>query len=233
MAEAQKSKEAGIDWIEKIASKSKRSADEVRVIFGAAGQDLHPVHDRKRVDGDVSDLRIVDFSFLAFTLSADAFNGYLTTSRSAISFADLAATPNEKAVAGALDMMAASNPLWQQVVGASEAQARASFTSLSNASIHANAAGALSEQSQYLRDAVTGRLRQDFAYGASLAQPGSALSYADRPSRNAYMRRCRSIRRRRSPLLAQVYSVWVQALRSRVRLRATAMPRRPITRSAA
>ncbi len=30
MAEAQKPKEAGIDWIEKIASKSKRNADEVR-----------------------------------------------------------------------------------------------------------------------------------------------------------------------------------------------------------
>lgn len=159
---------------------------------------------------------IADFPFLAFTLSADAFNGYLTTSRSAVSFADLAATPNEKAVAGALDTMAAGNPLWQQVVGASEAQARASFTSLGNASIHANAAGALSEQSQYLRDAVTGRLRQDFAYGASLAQPGNVLSYADVSPRNAFA----SMPFHKAPPLAaatspaQVYSVWAQALGS-------------------
>ncbi|MBR0875613.1 autotransporter-associated beta strand repeat-containing protein, partial [Bradyrhizobium tropiciagri] len=95
-------------------------------------------------------LAIADFPFLAFTLSADAFNGYLTTSRSAVSFADLASTPNAKAIANALETTATSSPLWQKVVGASEAQARAAFTSLSNASIHANAAGVLSEQSQYL-----------------------------------------------------------------------------------
>lgn len=41
--------------------------------------------------------------FLSCTLSADAFNGYLTTSRSAVSFADLASTPNQKAVANALE----------------------------------------------------------------------------------------------------------------------------------
>lgn len=159
---------------------------------------------------------IADFPFLAFTLSADVFNGYLTTSRSAISFADLAATPNEKAVAGALDTMAASNPLWQQVVGASDAQARASFTSLGSASIHANAAGALSEQSQYLRDAVTGRLRQDFAYGTPLAQPGNVLSYADGSPRNAYasMPFHKATPLAAAPSPAQVYSVWAQALGS-------------------
>ncbi|MBR0875612.1 autotransporter-associated beta strand repeat-containing protein, partial [Bradyrhizobium tropiciagri] len=95
-------------------------------------------------------LAVADFPFIAFTLSADAFNGYLTTSRSAVSFADLASTPNAKVVANALETTATSSPLWQKVVGASEAQARAAFTSLSNASIHANAAGVLSEQSQYL-----------------------------------------------------------------------------------
>jgi autotransporter-associated beta strand protein len=83
------------------------------------------------------DVAIADFPFIAFTLSTDAFNGYLTTSRSPERFADLASTSNEKAVANALDTTAAANPLWQQVVGASEAQARAAFTSLSNASIHA------------------------------------------------------------------------------------------------
>lgn len=159
---------------------------------------------------------IADFPFLAFTLSADAFNGYLTTSRSLVSFADLASTSNEKAVANALETTAASNPLWQQVVGASEAQARAAFASLSNASIHANVAGVLSEQSQVLRDAVTGRLRQDFAYGVSLAQAGNVLSYADEAPRNAYA----SLPFYKAPPLAaasrpaQVYSVWAQALGS-------------------
>ncbi|MEH2513652.1 outer membrane autotransporter protein [Nitrobacteraceae bacterium AZCC 1564] len=158
-------------------------------------------------------LATADFPFLGFTLSTDAFNGYLTTARNAIGFADLASTPNEKAVAGALDTMAASNPLWQQVVGASASQARAAFTSLSNAAIHANAAGVLSEQSQYLRDAVTGRLRQDFAYGTPLAQGGNALSYAEETPRNAYAALPFT---KAPPALqpAQVYAVWAQALGS-------------------
>ena len=78
---------------------------------------------------------IADFPFLNFALHGDGFNAYLTTSRGAGAFAELATTRNEKAVANALDTTAATNPLWQQVVGATEAQARSAFTSLSNASI--------------------------------------------------------------------------------------------------
>ena len=73
---------------------------------------------------------IADFPFLNFALSNDGFNAYLTTSRGAGAFAELATTRNEKAVANALDTAGPGNPLWQQVVGATEAQARAAFTSL-------------------------------------------------------------------------------------------------------
>jgi outer membrane autotransporter protein len=165
------------------------------------------------------DVGIADFPFLYFNLSTDGFNGYLTTSRSAVRFADLASTANEKAVAGGLDTTAANNPLWQQVVGATEAQARSAFTSLSNASIHANAAGVLSDQSHYLRDAVTDRLRQDFAYGTPLAPAGNVLSYAPEAPRNAYAA-ARAIPFYKAPPLAaaptspQVYAVWAQALGS-------------------
>ena len=119
---------------------------------------------------------IADFPFINFALTEDAFNGYLTTSRSAERFAELAATPNEAAVANALDTTATSSPVWQQVVGASTADARAAFASLSNASIHASAAGVLSEQSHFLRDAVLDRLRQDFPAGPA-ADPESVLTY--------------------------------------------------------
>ncbi len=155
-----------------------------------------------------------DFPFISFALSADAFNGYLTTSRSAASFADFASTPNEKAVASALDSMAASNPLWQQVVGASEAQARGAFGSLSNAAIHANAAGVLSEQSRYLRDAVTDRLRQDFAYGTSLAPAGNALAYAPEAG-NVYAAIGNGPFYKASPAIGPVYAIWAQGLGSR------------------
>jgi outer membrane autotransporter protein len=153
---------------------------------------------------------IADFPFINFTLTEDAFNGYLTTSRSAERFAELASTPNEAAVANALDS-ATSSLAWQQVVGASTADARAAFSSLSNASIHASAAGVLSEQSHFLRDAVLDRLRQDFPVGPA-ADPDSVLSYAEAvPATPAVA----ALPTRKAPVVAPlgpVYAVWAQGL---------------------
>lgn len=160
---------------------------------------------------------VADFPFLAFTLSNDGFNGYLTTSRSADAFATLASTPNEKAVANALDAAGSASPLWQQVVGATEAQARTAFTSLGSAAIHANVAGVLSAQSHYLRDAVTDRLRQDFAYGTALAPASNALAYAPE-ARNAYAAAGIGPFYKAPPVAAPVpalvYAAWAQGLGS-------------------
>jgi outer membrane autotransporter protein len=152
---------------------------------------------------------IADFPFINFALTEDAFNGYLTTSRSAERFAELASTPNEAAVANALDTTATSSPVWQQVVGASTADARAAFASLSNASIHASAAGVLSEQSHFLRDAVLDRLRQDFPSGPA-ADPDSVLTYgAGAPA---------ALPTKKGPAVVAptgpVYAVWAQGLGS-------------------
>jgi outer membrane autotransporter protein len=107
---------------------------------------------------------VADFPFLNFTLSEDGFNGYLTTSRSSERFAELASTPNEIAVANVLDGLG-SGTAWEQVVGASDAQARAAFTSLGGASFHASALSVLSNQSHFLRDAVINRLADANAGG--------------------------------------------------------------------
>ena len=98
------------------------------------------------------------------------------------------------------------------MVGASTADARAAFSSLSNASIHASAAGVLSEQSHFLRDAVLDRLRQDFPMSDAPAPADSVLSYAEarRPPPSP---RCR---RKKAPAavapLGPVYAVWAQGL---------------------
>jgi outer membrane autotransporter protein len=68
------------------------------------------------------------------------------------------------------------------VVGATEAQARAAFGDLSNASIHASAVGVLSAQSQYLRDAITDRLRQGFSPGPAMPAAGNVLSHGPEPT---------------------------------------------------
>lgn len=161
---------------------------------------------------------IADFPFLSFTLSEDGFNGYLTTARSGDAFASLASTPNEKAVASALDAAGVASPAWQQVVGATAGQARAAFTSLSNASIHANATGVMSEQSRYLRDAVTDRLRQDFAYGTNLDSGPSVLSYAPETTRNAYAAAGAIPYVKAPPVAAMpgpLYAAWAQGVGSR------------------
>jgi autotransporter-associated beta strand protein len=155
---------------------------------------------------------IADFPFISFALSEDGFNGYLTTSRSAERFAELASTPNEAAVANALDS-ATSSLAWQQVVGASASEAQAAFSSLSNASIHASAAGVLSEQSHFLRDAVLDRLRQDFPMTDSPAPADGVFSYVGgAPAAPA------ALPTKKAPAvmapLGPVYAVWAQGLGS-------------------
>jgi outer membrane autotransporter protein len=117
---------------------------------------------------------IGDFPFMNFALTSDNFNAYLTTSRADTAFADLAATPNEKAAARALDAMGAGNALWQQVVGATEAVARAAFTSLASAEVIASAQTALVQGSFFTQDAALGRLREmmDGAGGADSVAGG-------------------------------------------------------------
>ncbi len=173
------------------------------------------------------DVAIADFPFLTFNLSSDGYNAYLTTARGPGAFAELASTPNQAAVANALDS-ATSSLAWQQVVGATEAQARAAFSSLSNASIHASAAGVLSEQSHFLRDAVLDRLRQDFPVGPA-ADPESVLTYGARASRAADEERARHRRRRSDPSMRSGR----RGLAAGARSGATAMWRAPTTRSAA
>ena len=130
---------------------------------------------------------IADFPFLNVTLSNDASNGYLTLSRNAATFAGLASTANEIVVANVLDAAGAANPLWQQLVGADEAQARQAFSSLAGGAFHASTATMLSAQSVRLRDAVIGRLRVGLGDEIAIvpALSDSALGYAADP-RGAY-----------------------------------------------
>lgn len=160
---------------------------------------------------------IADFPFLSLTLSNDANNGYLTLSRSAEAFASVAGSANEKAVANVLDAAGTSNPLWQQLVGAGEAQARAAFTSLAGGAFHAGTAAVLSTQSHQLRDAVIGRVQQGFGDGATIAlAPDSyAPAYASEP-RNAYARLpfARAVLPASGPIENRVFSAWAQGLGS-------------------
>ncbi|WP_413481071.1 autotransporter outer membrane beta-barrel domain-containing protein [Serratia proteamaculans] len=84
----------------------------------------------------------------------------LNVGRNDTSFASVAATQNERAVAAAAEALAAGNPVYESILNAgSTGEARQAFRQLSG-QIHADIASAQVNDSRYLRDALNGRLRQ-------------------------------------------------------------------------
>jgi uncharacterized protein with beta-barrel porin domain len=122
----------------------------------------------------------------------------LTLERNATWFADVAQTPNQHAVAGALDASEMMSPLVIAALNQNVAGARQAFDALSG-EVHAGAQTAILDDSRYVREAVLGRLRQasftgDAGPAAALSSGGpqlaameamsvsSALAYAGRTS---------------------------------------------------
>ena len=106
-----------------------------------------------------------NFAFLDPKLTYDANNAYLTLTRNNISFTSNGLTPNQNAAAGAVDSigLAANNPLYDAValLPNDSAAIHRAFDQLSG-EIHASAKTALIEDSRYLREAATDRMRAAF-----------------------------------------------------------------------
>ncbi len=98
-----------------------------------------------------------NFAFLVPSLSYDANDVFLTLQRNSTMLQSIAQTPNERAVAGALDQGPPTSPLVQAVLFQSNAGALQAFNALSG-EIHASVATALTEDSRFVRNAVMGRL---------------------------------------------------------------------------
>ncbi|MBR0898260.1 autotransporter domain-containing protein, partial [Bradyrhizobium tropiciagri] len=125
------------------------------------------------VRGTFSDVTS-SLTFLTPSLSYDANDVFLTLARNTTSLTSVAETPNQIAVAGALDASGQQrDPLMVAVLNQSAAGARQAFDALSG-EVHASTQTAMLDDSRYLRDAVLGRLRQaSFADGTG---PMAALS---------------------------------------------------------
>ncbi|MGY2918364.1 autotransporter outer membrane beta-barrel domain-containing protein [Bradyrhizobium elkanii] len=118
------------------------------------------------VNGTFSDVTS-GLTFLTPTLSYDANDVFLTLARNATSLTSVATTPNQIAVAGALDASGQQRaPLMVAVLNQGAAGARQAFDALSG-EVHASAQTAMLDDSRYLRDAVLGRLRQASFAGSS------------------------------------------------------------------
>jgi outer membrane autotransporter protein len=121
-------------------------------------------------------------AFLGLIDTYDANNAYLTASQIR-PFADAGLTRNQIATATALDTMPGSGPLFDALtMQGSDAQARHAFDQLSG-EIYSSAKAALVEESRFVREAATGRLRN--AFGAVAAPAMAVMSYAADDSRGA------------------------------------------------
>jgi outer membrane autotransporter protein len=120
--------------------------------------------------------------FLTASLAYTPTDVFLTLTRDASAFARQAQTPNQLAVGGALDASPFDSTLVQAIFPLTASQARQAFDRLSG-EVHASTAGALVDESLYVRSAILGRLRQA-SYGGdaameSLAMGGPQTSFAD------------------------------------------------------
>ncbi|BEN37449.1 outer membrane autotransporter barrel domain-containing protein [Serratia marcescens] len=110
-----------------------------------------------------------NYLFLGTGLSYQPTGVTLSVGRNGTSFASVAQTPNERAVAAAADVLAAGNPVYESLLGSGTAgEARQAFRQLSG-QIHADIASALVNDSRYLREALNGRLRQAEGLASSSA----------------------------------------------------------------
>ncbi|MEP9369321.1 autotransporter domain-containing protein [Xanthobacter sp. VNH20] len=99
------------------------------------------------------------YPFLGADLSVSGGDLVATLGRSAVPFAALAQTPNQAATAFAADRLPVSSSLIPALATLSAGAAPAAFAALSG-EVHATAQSVLQTQSTYVRDAVSGRLRQ-------------------------------------------------------------------------
>lgn len=101
-----------------------------------------------------------NYLFLGTGLSYQPTKVVLNVGRNDISFASVAQTQNERAVATAADALAVGNPVYESILNSGTAgEARRAFRQLSG-QIHADIASVLLNDSRYLRETLNGRLRQ-------------------------------------------------------------------------
>ncbi|WP_277589334.1 autotransporter domain-containing protein [Pseudomonas chlororaphis] len=104
-----------------------------------------------------------DYLFLGGTLNYAPHNIQLNVGRNGTSFASVAATPNQRAVAGAIDQLGTSNPVHESILQTqSVASARQAFQQLSG-EIYPAVGTLLLRDSRYVRDAVGERLRNEIS----------------------------------------------------------------------
>lgn len=105
-----------------------------------------------------------NLAFLVPELVYDPANVTLVLTRNNLGFAGAAATRNQANAAGAAEALGQGRPVYDALVGATAAEARAGFDLISG-EVHAHVVTALFQDSDLVRQAVLGRLRDGAGFG--------------------------------------------------------------------
>ncbi|QND53427.1 autotransporter domain-containing protein [Phyllobacterium sp. 628] len=117
------------------------------------------------------------YLFIGGALAYDPNDVMLTLSRNGVAFADVGQTKNEKSVGNALEALGLGDTLYDTVATATyAANLPADFDSLSG-EIHASVQGVLAEDSRFVRDAATNRIRSAFGDGTGAKASAPVLAY--------------------------------------------------------
>lgn len=138
------------------------------------------------IDNDGADAVVGTFgpitsnlAFLDPTVVYDGGTGndvVLTMTRNNIDFTQVAVTPNQTSVAGALEQLPPTNPLLNAVLAQSVAGAQQAFDALSG-EVYATLGSTLARDSRFTRNALLSRLQQAF-HGGAFGGGGSAQTAA-------------------------------------------------------
>lgn len=117
-----------------------------------------------------------NLAFLDPFLSYDPTGAYLTLLRNDVEFANVGLSRNQIGIARTVEKLGWGTPIYRAVVDLSQDQARAAFSQLSG-EIHASAKSVLVEDSQFLRDAASERIRA--AFDGVAGRPMPVMAYAE------------------------------------------------------
>lgn len=123
-----------------------------------AGKTFHILDAAQGVSGQFSKV-IPGYLFLGTGLSYDNTGVTLSTDRNSTLFSSVAKTPNERAIASALETLPTGQPVRESVLAsASPEQASAAFHALTG-QIHADITRALTDETWLIRETLTDRMR--------------------------------------------------------------------------
>ncbi|MBZ9982492.1 MULTISPECIES: autotransporter domain-containing protein [unclassified Mesorhizobium] len=160
--------------------------------------------------------------FVDLSLAYDPNAVYLDVARNDASFCDVAISANQCAVGDGAEGQGPGNPIYDAIVGLpDEETARDAFDQLSG-EIHASIKGAMLDDSRFVREAATNRVRAAFGDGSGSSTPvlaygpdGSALT----PEEQALVREGKSARYSApgaapAPADTERFAAWGQAFGS-------------------